>query len=120
MKFEIVKGREYVATFVIKRNGSTTPIELDDVDTGTFTISKNGVNPQIVLENIPMTISNASGGEFTLTLDADDTDLLFGEVGLREDGYVSYATYKGVAEFNTVEQGKMIAVVERIYCVDMG
>ena len=120
MKFEIIAGKEYTADFVVKQNGASIGLVLDPTDTGKFSIVKNGVEPCYVLEDIPMVITDANNGKFTLTLTATETKLLTQKVGREEDGYPSMATYKGLAIFETVAQGTMTAYIERIYVVELG
>lgn len=120
MKFEVIKNKEYVAKFVLKENGTTTALELSASDTGVFSISKIGKASELVIDSVAMEITDASNGEFTLTLTPEETALLDEEVALKEDGFPSFANYRGVAEFVTETQGKMLAVVDRIYCIDIG
>ena len=120
MRMTIVKGKPFIADFVVKMNGSTNPLPLNIADTGKITFYTNGVNPVKVLSEVPMTQQDASNGKFRVSLTEEQTALFETKIGFPEDGYPVEPTYKALAEFNTVNQGYMMAEVTEIYVVDMG
>lgn len=120
MRMTIVKGKPFVADFVVKINGSTNALPLNVADTGKISFYTNGVNPTTVLADVAMTQQDASNGKFRVTLTEEQTALFNTKIGFPEDGYPVEPTYKALAEFNTVNQGYMMAEVDEIYVVDMG
>jgi hypothetical protein len=120
MRMTIVKGKPFQADFVVKLNGSTNALPLNIADTGKITFYTNGVNPEKVLIDISMIQQDASNGKFRLNLTAEQTAVFETKIGFAEDGYPVEPTYKALAEFNTVNQGYMMAEVSEIYIVDMG
>lgn len=120
MKFEIVKGREFIATFVVKEDGSTNSLELDPTDTATFTISTISNAPEVIINQKSLEASDPTNGEFTLTLTEEETSLLYSKKSGEEDMYISRASHKGFLEVETSAQGRMEAIIEDIYILDQG
>lgn len=120
MRMTIIKGKPFQADFVVKLNGSTNALPLNIADTGKVSFYTAGVNPATILSNIAMTQQDAANGTFRLVLTEGQTALFNTSIGFEEDGFPVAATYKALAEFQTVNQGYMLAEVENIYIVDMG
>ena len=120
-KLIIIKGRPYEAKFIIKASGSLTGVDLDPLlDTGTFTLSSSGVNPCLLLSKIPMTITDAPNGEFTLTLTAEQTLDLPYDIEFGEDGYPVTASCSAVLDIDTQAEGKIFAQMPKIYVQNLG
>jgi len=120
MRMTIIKGKPFQADFVVKMNGSTNALPLSLGDTGKVSFYTSGVNPTTVLSNVVMAQQDASNGTFRVVLTEAQTALFNTSIGFEEDGFPVAATYKALAEFQTVNQGYMLAEVENIYIVDMG
>lgn len=120
--FKIVKGREFKCTFVIKEPASTEPVDLVVGDTGTFTLSTYGVDPEVVMTN-DMSLGTEEdnlNGKMFLTILAEDTALLNGDVQFGEDGFPIHPTYKGLLDITSAVTGKIYAQVPQIYIIDIG
>ena len=115
MRFTITRGRAFECQFIIKKNGSTVAIELADGDTGTFTLSSVGYNACKLLDSIPMTITDAVNGEFTLNLTEEQTADLPYDVMFSEDGYPPKATCFAVLDIQSAEQGVIIVDIPQVY-----
>ena len=121
-KFSIVKGREFDCAFVIKQPNSPLPVDLVVGDSGTFTISTYGPDPEIVMV-LPLTLGtpedNANGKVF-LEMRDDQTIKLESDVEFGEDGFPEHPTYKGLIDVTSAATGKIYAQVPKIYVVDIG
>ena len=120
-KLIIVRARPYEAKFIIKASGSLTGVDLDpDNDMGTFTLYSSGVNQVLLLDKVPMTITDAPNGEFTLTLTAEQTADLPYDVEFGEDFFPLVATCKAVLDIDTLAEGKIFAQIPEIYVEHVG
>lgn len=97
-RFEITTGKPFNTTFVVKENGTTTPIELVGDETGEFVLSTIGEVPQKVLTK-SLTLGELLLGEFKLSLTSTETTGLDYEVGFKEDGAKFKATYRANLSF---------------------
>lgn len=109
-RFEITEGKPFNTTFVIKENGTTTPIELSGSETGEFVLSTIGEVPQKVLTK-SLTLGELLNGEFKLSLTSDDTTGLNYEVGFKEDGANFKATYRANISFFK-GNGEVLAIAQ--------
>ena len=64
MRLNIIKGKPFQADFVVKKNGSTLALVLDETDTGTFTLYTNSVNPTVVINAKNLILQDANNGKF--------------------------------------------------------
>ena len=119
-KFVIVKGRAYTGKIVIKASNSTVGVSLNPSDTGTFTLSSVGDDPCLLLDKIPMVISDASNGEFTINLTAEQTSNLPAAVEFGEDGFPLAFTCRVLLDIQTVAEGQIFGAIPRVYIEDTG
>lgn len=110
-KFIIYAGLKFESDVILISSDGVTGEQLDPNDTGVITITTAGVNPECVLANIPMTVTDADNGIFTLTLTAEETSLLKQDLGFKEDGYRPIGNYTGFMEFNLVSGDRQVEVL---------
>jgi hypothetical protein len=67
-----------------------------------------------------MTIFDASNGKFKLTLTAEQTTGLKGDVGFGEDRYNSIPTHKALLDITTAAEGKIYATLPEVYIEKIG
>ena len=116
MKYIIPRGKEFYCEFVIKEPGASVPMDVTGM-TGTFTMSKIGVNPCAVLTT-SVTVKDAINGIVSITLSAVETDSLLGRKGFAEDGYALMPTYSG--SLDLVKDYPINVVIPKIYILDDG
>ena len=122
-KMIIIKNREFKCSFIIKASGCTTPVELQTYDTGTITLSTNGPDPEVLISLHPLTLTTEESmvnGEMHMLLSAEQTALLPFDNEFGEDGFPIVATVKGILDINTESEGKIYALVPKIYVEDVG
>ena len=124
MKFTIPRGKEFYCEFQIKEPNSTIPMDLEG-GTAMFNLSAIGVNPCLILENIPMDVIDEGGtigaknGRVALTLTSDETKDLYGEKGFAEDGYPLMPTYSASIEIRGVTH-PIDVDIPKVYISDGG
>jgi len=122
-KFKIVQNRIFKCTFIIKQSGTTDPIQLSMSDTGTFTLSTYGIDPQVLLSKVPMALGTSednANGKMFLTLTADQTKDLPSNIQFGEDGFPVAPTCQALLDVSTATEGTIYAQVPQIYVVDIG
>jgi hypothetical protein len=122
-KFQIVKGREFKCTFIIKEPGSSQPVKLNPGDSGSFTISSYGVAPKVIIGDLLLTLGTDAdnlNGKMFLNMTAEETGILPADVEFGEDGFPIHPTCKGLIDADTFVTGKLYATVVKIYVQDMG
>ena len=122
-KMIIVKGREFTCKFIIKASGCTTPVELQTYDTGTITLSTNGPDPEVLISRHSLILGDEESkvnGEMEMTLTAEQTALFPFDNEFGEDGFPLVATVKGILDIDTESEGKIYALVPKIYVEDVG
>lgn len=122
-KMIIVKGREFSCKFIIKATGCTTPVELQAGDTGTITMSTTGPDPEVIISQQSLILGSEESmvnGEMSLLLTPEQTTLFPFDNQFGEDGFPLSATVKGILDIDTVSEGKIYALVPKIYIEDVG
>ena len=136
MKYIIPRGKDFYCEFVIKEPGASIPMDVAGM-TGTFTMSKIGVNPcsvltvpiEVVLDGTPghgdpgdadyIPPSHAGkNGLISVTLTAAQTGELLGRKGFAEDGYDLIPTYSG--SLDLLLDFPINVVIPKIYILDDG
>jgi hypothetical protein len=110
MKLEIYTGREFSADFTVVSDDGVTGIVLDPSDSATLTISSNGYNPQVILNEVAMTIVDADNGLFNITLTPEQTELLDQKIGFEEDQYNTLSNYSGFIDFKLASGNRQAAI----------
>jgi len=99
----IVNGLEMSATIVVKEAGSPTPVELQVGDTArAYFVEKQGNNAIVLPDGggKDLSLGNLEGGEFQLSLTAEETALFPYDFGAKEDGSKPADTCKCLIDFN--------------------
>lgn len=112
-KFVINRGIDNEYTFTIKKNGSIEAIVIDPSDTFVFRLFE--LKTSAVVLTINAIVDDALNGRIKVVIPSSDTEDLAVEVGDRCDYYKRKATYKGSIECDTVDNGKFIAKLSKIY-----
>lgn len=103
MELTIYKNRPFSADFVVISNDGVTPEALAPTDSATVDVIREDDVSKTVLSGVPLVIlndANAINGTFTLTLTAEQTNLLEVEKMLREDRFEGLANHTLYLVFN--------------------
>ena len=112
-KFVITKGTSNEFIITIKQNGTTLPMAIEPTDT--FDAKLLSMKDGSVVTTLTTSIVNAQNGKIKLTLDSNAVNGLSIERGERADYYYSKPLYKLVIDCNTVNNGKFVAKVHKVY-----
>lgn len=112
-KFVITKGTSNEFIITIKQNGTTLPMAIEPADT--FNAKLINISDGAEVATFTTNIVNADGGKIKLTLDSNTVNGLSIERGERADYYYSKPLYKLVIDCNTVNNGKFVAKVHKVY-----
>ena len=112
-KFIITKGVSNEFIITIKQNGTTLPMAIEPTDT--FNAKLLSIKDGSVVATFTTNIVNAKNGKIKLTLDSNTVNGLSIERGERADYYYSKPLYKLVIDCNTVNNGKFVAKVHKVY-----
>ena len=111
MRFIIYAGRPSSDDFTVIATDGITGELLSPGDTATATIYTKGEESMCILASLPLNIIDMSNGRFNLTLAPEQTSLLEGTVGFKEDGYQPLATHEMLLDFN-LATGHRQAIVD--------
>ena len=116
-KFTITKDLDNTFVFTIKADGSTLPMVIEAADT--FTASLVNLETDSVVDSwtkgAGIEVTNAGGGQITLTILSAETTPLVKERGSKADRYYVRPTHQLVIDCTTTNNGKFIAKVPEIY-----
>ena len=112
-KFIITKGASNEFIITIKQNGTTLPMAIEPTDT--FVAKLLGIKDGSEVATFTTNVINAQNGKIRLILDSDTVDSLNIERGERADYYYSKPLYKLVIDCDTVNNGKFVAKVHKVY-----
>ncbi len=111
--FVITKGTSNEFIITIKQNGTTLPMVIEPIDT--FNAKLLSMKDGSVVATFTTNIVNAQNGKVKLTLDSNTVNGLSIERGERADYYYSKPLYKLVIDCDTVNNGKFVAKVHKVY-----
>ena len=112
-KFVVSKGGSNEFIITIKQNGTTLPMAIEPTDT--FNAKLLSIKDGSVVANLTTNIVNAQNGKIKLILSSETVDWLDTERGDRADYYYSKPLYKLIIDCDTVNNGKFIAKVHKVY-----
>ena len=112
-KFVITKGTSNEFIITIKQNGTTLPMVIEPTDT--FVAKLLSIKDGSAVASLTTNIVNAQNGKIKLTLDSNTVNGLIIERGERADYYYSKPLYKLVIDCDTVNNGKFVAKVHKVY-----
>lgn len=112
-KFTITKGVSNEFIITIKQNGTTLPMTIEPTDV--FTSKLLSIKDGSVVATLITEVLNASNGKLRIIVDDSVVDSLLVERGDRADYYYSKPLYKLVIDCDTVNNGKFVAKVHKVY-----
>lgn len=112
-KFVIFKGIDNNYYFRIKKNETIESINITPTDTFVFKLLDIESGELIYTTNL--TVVDSINGKIQLAIPSNNTTNLKVDVGDRCDYYSRKPTYKGRIEMNTADNGKGIAILDKIY-----
>lgn len=112
-KFVIRKNKDNEFKFNIKKNGSIEAIVIQPTDTFVFNLIELKTGTTVFTVNA--TIDSSVNGRIKVVIPTAATVGLIVDIGDRCDYYNRKATYKANIDCNTVDNGKFVAVLDKIY-----
>ena len=112
-KFVITKGTSNEFIITIKQNGTTLPMAIEPTDT--FVAKLLSIKDGSEVATFTTNVINAQNGKIKLVLGSDVVGTLQIEKGDRADYYYSKPLYKLVIDCDTVNNGKFVAKVHKVY-----
>ena len=112
-KFVINKGIDNEFTFTIKKNGSIEAININVADTFVFKL-KEGKTGNIVY-TVAAVVADAINGKIMVSIPTDIANGLAVDIGDRCDYYKRKVTYRASIECSTVDNGKFVAKLDKVY-----
>lgn len=113
-KFTISKNFPNRFDFTIKANGSTLPMEIEELS-DTFTAYLIKLDDNKVVLTKTLLVTDALSGKVTLLITSEETQGLVSERGSKVDRYYLRPTYKLVIDCATVNNGIFTAKVPEVY-----
>ena len=112
-KFVITKGTSNEFIITIKQNGTTLPMVIEPTDT--FDAKLLSIKDGSEVATLTTNVINARNGKIKLVLSKTQVDGLNIERGDRADYFYSKPLYKLVIDCDTVNNGKFLAKVKKVY-----
>lgn len=112
-KFVINKGMSNEFIITIKQNGSTLPMAIEAGDTFVTNLVK--LSDGSVAASPTTSVHDAPNGKIKIVFSQLQVDGLLAERGDRADYYYSKPMYKLVIDCDTVNNGKFVAKVAKVY-----
>lgn len=112
-KFVVSKGTSNEFVITIKQNGTTLPMVIESTDT--FVAKLLTLCGGEVVTTLTTSVINAQNGKIKLTLPDSVVTGLKTEKGDRADYCYSKPLYKLVIDCNTVNNGKFVAKINKVY-----
>ena len=112
-KFVITKGMDNEFIITIKQNGTTLPMEIEGTDT--FEAKLISISDGAEVATLTTNVINAQNGKIKLVLSESQVDGLNMERGDRADYFYSKPLYRLIIDCDTVNNGKFLAKVKKVY-----
>lgn len=112
-KFVINRGMENEFIITIKQTGTTLPMEISGTDM--FECRLLNKSDGTVVTELPVSIENAQNGKIKIVVSEMIANGLKWEFGEKPDGYYPKAGYKLFIDCNTVNNGKFVAKINKVY-----
>ena len=112
-KFVITKGTSNEFIITIKQNGTTLPMVIEPTDT--FEAKLLNMCDGELAATLTANVLNAKNGKIRLALDDSIVETLKTEKGDRADYCYSKPLYKLVIDCDTVNNGKFVAKINKVY-----
>ena len=112
-KFVITKGTSNEFIITIKQNGTTLPMAIELTDT--FVAKLLTICGREVVATLTTSVLNANNGKIKLVLNNSVVETLKTEKGDRADYCYSKPLYKLFIDCDTVNNGKFVAKINKVY-----
>ena len=112
-KFVITKGISNEFIITIKQNGTTLPMVIEPSDT--FEAKLVSISNGDVVATLTTNVINAQNGKIKLVLSESQVDGLNMERGDRADYFYSKPLYRLIIDCDTINNGKFLAKVQKVY-----
>lgn len=112
-KFVVSKGGSNEFIITIKQNGTTLPMEIKDTDK--FEAKLVNISDGVEVATLTTNVINAKNGKIKLVLSKSQVDGLNMERGDRADYFYSKPLYRLVIDCDTINNGKFVAKVHKVY-----
>ena len=112
-KFVITKGTSNEFIITIKQNGTTLPMVIEPTDT--FVAKLLNMCDGELAATLAANVLNAKNGKIKLTLSKADADNLNVARGEKVDYCYSKPLYKLVIDCDTINNGKFVAKINKVY-----
>ena len=112
-KFVINKGMSNEFIITIKQNGTTLPMMIEPSDTFSSKLMK--MSDGTVAGTLVTTVVDAPNGKIKVVVDSTLANTLEAAKGDKADLWYSKPRYKLAIECDTVNNGKFVAKVEKVY-----
>jgi len=113
-KFVLTRNVDNEFFFIIKENGKTTPMLINQSDMFTLKLIRLDDNETVdVIKNL--TVVDAINGKIRFFMTAGEVETLLTERGAKEDRYYLKPVYSLVIEAATLVNGVFVARVGKVY-----
>ena len=112
-KFVITKGTSNEFIITIKQNGTTLPMAIEPTDT--FDAKLVSISDGVEVATLTTNVINAQNGKIKLVLSKTQVDELDMERGDRADYFYSKPLYKLIIDCDTINNGKFVAKINKVY-----
>ena len=112
-KFVLNKGVSNEFIITIKQNGTTLPMVIDAGDT--FIAKLHKLSDSSVVASPTTSIVSAENGKIKVIFDTNSVNALTMEKGDRADYYYSKPLYELLIDCSTLNNGKFVAKVDKVY-----
>ena len=112
-RFVLNKGMSNEFIITIKQNGNTLPMLIDISDTFVAKLCK--LSDSSIVASPTTSVVSAENGKIKIVFDTNIVDTLTSEKGDRADYYYSKPMYELLIDCTTVNNGKFVAKVDKVY-----
>lgn len=112
-KFVISKSGSNEFIITIKQNGTTLPMVIEPTDT--FKAKLVNISDGAEVATLTTNVINAQNGKIKLVLSKAQVDVLNMERGDRADYFYSKPLYRLIIDCDTINNGKFLAKVQKVY-----
>ena len=112
-KFVVSKSVSNEFIITIKQNGTTLPMVIEPTDT--FEAKLVNISDGIEVATLTTNVINAQNGKIKLVLSESQVDGLNMERGDRADYFYSKPLYRLIIDCDTINNGKFLAKVQKVY-----
>lgn len=112
-KFVLNKGLSNEFIITIKQNGTTLPMVISNGDT--FVVKLEKLKDSSVVATPAVSVYDANNGKIKVVFSSESVSALEVNRGDKADGYYIKAGYKLLVDCDTLNNGKFVAKVAKVY-----